>query len=206
MKLTPQDRARLQFPVLGLLIAVIIIGVLVWYAEQYKIQTETALQQQESKLAQARQRYQSSGYERETIVQYLPAYQRLIREGFIGEERRIEWVDTLRSIHQEHKLFGIQYTIGAQESYSLPIPVNVGPFPLHRSVMKLELAMLHEGDLLVLLDGLSALKNTPFVLRQCEVIKRTGATFDRYTPNMQANCELDWLTVREPKVGSVIQP
>jgi hypothetical protein len=71
---------------------------------------------------------------------------------------------------------------------------------VHRSVMKLELAMLHEGDLLLLIDELRARKITPFILRKCEIAERTGASFDKFLPNLQADCELDWLTVREPAV------
>lgn len=66
--------------------------------------------------------------------------------------------------------------------------------------------MLHEGDLLLLMDELRARKITPFILRQCEVVKRAGATFDKFAPNLQANCELDWLTVREPQVLGALQP
>ncbi|CAG0987595.1 hypothetical protein MTYP_02101 [Methylophilaceae bacterium] len=206
MRLTRQDWAKLQYPLLGLGLAVICMALLIWYAEQHKTITQSTLQEQEARLNQARQRYLSSGQERETIVQYLPAYQRLIRDGFVGEERRIEWVDSLRSIHQENKLFGIQYTIGAQEAYKPAYLMNPGPFLLQRSVMKLELAMLHEGDLLVLVDGLNARKSTPFIVRQCEILQRPGASFDKFIPNMQANCELDWLTVREPKVTGALQP
>lgn len=200
MKLTPQEWRILQIPLAVLVLAVVCMAALAYFAHQQKTTTEAALQTQEMQLNQARQRYQSSGQEKETIVQYLPVYRRLISEGFIGEERRIEWVDNLRTIHQENKLFGINYSIGVQEAYKPLFNLNPGPMTLHRSVMKLELAMLHEGDLLLLLDELRARKITPFILRQCEITKRPGASFDKFLPNLQAACELDWLTVREPAV------
>ena len=133
-------------------------------------------------------------------------YQRLIANGFIGEERRIEWVDTLRNIHQQNKLFTINYSIGTQEEYKPAFTLNAGPFTLHRSLMKLELAMLHEGDLLTLLQSLSAQQTAPFILRQCE-IKRVGEIkTSALTPNMLSTCELDWLTIREPQVEGAITP
>ncbi|MDP2248187.1 MAG: hypothetical protein Q8J65_08655 [Nitrosomonadales bacterium] len=206
MKLTPQDWATLKLPLIVLGLIVLCMVMLIAYADKQKTQTETLLQAQEQQLNQARQRYQSSGQEKETIAQFLPIYQRLISEGFIGEEKRIEWVDNLRTIHQQNKLFGINYTISVQEPYKPTFNLNPGTLSMYRSLMKLELAMLHEGDLITLMDELAARKITPFILRQCEMIKRPGATFDKFSPNMQANCELDWLTVREPQVLGAVLP
>lgn len=161
MKLTAQEWQLLRLPLIVLGLVLICAGLLGWFAYQQNLAAETALRAQERQLNQAHQRYQSSGQEKDIIVQYLPAYQRLIAEGFIGEERRIEWVDYLRTVHQQNKLFGISYSIGAQENYKPIFELNPGVLSLHRSVMKLELAMLHEGDLLLLLDKLKAQKLRP---------------------------------------------
>lgn len=66
--------------------------------------------------------------------------------------------------------------------------------------MKLELNMLHEGDLLLLLDELDKRKITPFLVRQCEINRLSVSNFDKFAPHLRADCELDWLTVREPAV------
>lgn len=205
MKLTPQDWKALQLPLIVLVIVSVSMLALATFAYYQETKSQEALAAQESLLNQARQRYQSSGQEKEMIVQYLPVYQRLIAEGFIGEERRIEWVDNLRLIHQDNKLFGINYSIGAQESYKPAFNLNLGNLSMYRSLMKLELAMLHEGDLVTLVDELKARRVTPFILRQCEIVKRPNATFDQFSPNLQATCELDWLTVREPQLEGVLQ-
>jgi hypothetical protein len=199
MKLTPQEWQRLRNPLIALGLAIIIAALLVAYAQQHMNATELSLQQQESKLNQARQRYQSSGMEKETIVKYLPIYQHLIKKGFIGEERRIEWVDSLRTIHQENKLFGINYSIASQEDYKPTFNLNAGPFILRRSVMKLELSMLHEGDLTTLIEALKAKESTPFIPRDCEITRVSTDVANKLTPNLLASCELDWLTIREPQ-------
>ena len=206
MKLTRQDWRLLRTPIISLGVAIILMTLLVSYTQSRKDTAQQALQSQQSQLNQARQRYQTSGQEKETIAKYLPVYQQLIANGFIGEERRIEWVDTLRNIHQQNKLFTINYSIGTQEEYKPMFALNAGPFSLHRSLMKLELAMLHEGDLLTLLQSLSAQQTAPFILRQCE-IKRVGEIkTTALTANMLATCELDWLTIREPQVEGTITP
>lgn len=199
MKLSPQDWRKLRNPMISLGLALIFSVLLVLFSQQYQIKAGQALQQQQGALNQARQRYQSSGLEKETIVKYLPSYQRLISSGFIGEERRIEWVDNLRTIHQENKLFGINYNIASQEDYKPTFPLNPGPFVLRRSVMKLDLSMLHEGDLITLIDALRARETTPFILSDCEITRVATSTANKLAPNSQASCELDWLTMHEPE-------
>lgn len=204
MKLTRQDWLMLRMPIIVLGITLILMTLLVSYAEKRKNVSRQALQIQQSQFNQARQHYLTSGQEKETIVKYLPGYQKLIADGFIGEERRIEWVDTLRNIHQKNKLFTINYSIGSQEEYKPAFALNPGTFDLHRSVMKLELAMLHEGDLLTLLQSLEMQQTAPFILRSCEIKRLGDMKTNALIANLIANCELDWLTIREPQVQGAI--
>lgn len=205
MSMTPQDRRKLQWPIISLVLAIMIVGLLVTYADQYRAENDAALQTQQNLLNQARQKFQSSGLEKETIIQYLPIYNELLARGFVGEERRIEWIEALRQIHAQHKLFSIDYSIGLQENYKPSFLSNLGNFKLKRSVMNLKLDMLHEGDLLALLDGLHE-QTTPFIVRECEIKRPVGAVVHakNMTPNMQANCEIDWLTLRDPQLTSTL--
>lgn len=201
MTLTPQDWRKLRMPLLGLGGALVIVGLLVSLADQYRSKNKAALQMQQNQLNQARQKFQSSGLEKETIIQYLPIYNDLLLKGFIGEERRIEWIESLRQIHARHKLFSIDYQIGLQEDYKPSFIPNMGTFVLHRSTMKLNMDMLHEGDILNLLDGLHE-QTTPFIVRDCEIKRPVGAVVNtkNLASNLKASCEIDWLTLRDPQL------
>ena len=203
MSLAPQDWRKLRYPIIGLGAALILVGLLVSFADQYRNKNETALQTQQNLLNQARQKFQSSGLEKETIMQYLPAYNNMLAGGFIGEERRIEWIETLRNIHAKHKLFSIDYSIGLQENYKPNFMPNLGNFRLNRSIMSLKLDMLHEGDMLAIIDGLNE-QTTPFIVRDCEIKRPIGAIVNvkNVAANMQASCEIDWLTLRDPQLSN----
>ncbi|WP_047540666.1 hypothetical protein [Methylotenera versatilis] len=205
MSISRQDWRKLRNPILGLGAALILIGLLISFADQYRQKNALALQSQQNLLNQARQKYQSSGLEKETITQYLPIYNDLLASGFIGEERRIEWIENLRQIHAQHKLFSIDYSIGLQENYKPNFLLNLGNFKLNRSVMKLSLDMLHEGDLLALLDGLQE-QTTPFIVRDCEITRPIGAVMNTKTisANLKAVCEIDWLTLRDPQLTGAL--
>ncbi|MDO9282927.1 MAG: hypothetical protein Q7T88_11155 [Methylotenera sp.] len=200
MKLNKQDWQKLQTPLVILGAVFIPVALLIGFAQYYNTNQEQALQTQQNLLNAARQRYQSSGTEKDIITEFLPQYQALISQGFVGEERRIEWVDDLRAQHKNHKLFGIKYNISQQEKYTPAFAPNLGGFVLHRSIMKLELDMLHEGDLLQLTESLNANNAASFMLRDCEIVRLNagGALSNQLTANLHAQCELDWLTLREP--------
>lgn len=205
MSISKQDWHKLRYPILALGAALVLIGLLISFADQYRQENETALQAQQNLLNQARQKYQSSGLEKETITRYLPIYNELLASGFIGEERRIEWIENLRQIHARHKLFSIDYSIGLQEIYKPSFLPDLGNFKLNRSVMKLNLDMLHEGDLLTLLDGLQE-QTTPFMVRDCEITRPIGSVINtkNISANLKAACEIDWLTLRDPQLTGAL--
>ena len=205
MNLEKQDWQKLRAPLL-ILTAVIMAGsTLFGTAQYYSRHQEAALQNQQNLLNAARQRYQLSGAEKDMITEYLPQYQMLISRGFVGEEQRIAWVEHLREQHKSQKLFGIKYSISPQEKYTPAFLGNSGGFTLNRSVMKLELDMLHEGDLLQLTEGLSIENATPFILRECEINRLNPGSqiSNQLVANLHALCELDWLTLREPATAQI---
>ncbi|MEE9331215.1 MAG: hypothetical protein V3U89_03185 [Methylophilaceae bacterium] len=202
MTLTQNDWRKLRFPILGLGCALLLVGLLASLADQYRAKKEISLQTEQNVYNKARQKFESSGLEKETIIKYLPEYNNLLTIGFVGEERRIEWIERLRQIHEQYNLFSIDYSIGQQERYKPSFVPNMGNLVLNRSVMELKLDMLHEGDLTNLLDGLH--ENTPpFMVRDCEITRPIGAEINvnRLTANLRARCELDWLTLRDPELG-----
>lgn len=207
MKLTSKDWQELKAPLLILFGVLVGLALLIGFAHYYSQQQQKALENQKNQLNAARQHYLSSGSEKDIITEYLPKYQKLINKGFVGEEHRIEWVDELRSEHQQHKLFGIKYNISQQEEYKPTFALNLGGFALHRSVMKLELDMLHEGDILKLTESMAARDAAPFMLRDCEIVRLNNSTvFNQLIPNLHAQCDLDWLTIHEPASTQVQVP
>ncbi len=207
MKLTAQDWRKLQLPLITFGVALIIATLLYSATDARLIKVNESLQKQQSALSQARNRYQTSGAEKDNIVQYLPKYQQLIQQGFVGEEQRVDWIDDLRDINMRYKFFGISYDIGTMQDYKPAFPLDVGNFRLHRSTMKLTLAMLHEEDLLTLFQALPQEQNPPFMLRDCTITKVDGGGRGKFLPNLNSVCEIDWLTVTEPNTGNgAVQP
>jgi hypothetical protein len=200
MKLNKLDWRKLQVTLMVLTVVMIAVLALVLWVQNFSSQQEQAMKKQRNLLNSARQRFQSSGIEKENISKYLPQYQELINKGLVGEERRLEWVDELRKQHQALKLFSIKYSIALQEPYKPSFATTLGGFVLNRSIMTLDLDMLHEEDILQLTEALSKKDKEVFMLRDCEITRLNagGNLSNQLTPNLHSKCELDWLTLREP--------
>ena len=70
------------------------------------------------------------------------------------------------------------------------------------SSMKLQMQLLHEDDLLGFIADLRSRVRALIVVRQCSVerIARGPAATERgVQPQLKADCELDWITLREKK-------
>jgi hypothetical protein len=72
-------------------------------------------------------------------------------------------------------------------------PANV---EFYASSMRVDLALLHEEDLLRFLADLRASGNAYYAVKQC-ALQRTGqaATGLTITPRLSANCQIDLITV-----------
>jgi hypothetical protein len=193
------DFEALRTPLLVLL-AVLVAGAgAIFYTDRLLASERQQLLQQQGQLKQAHVRLQKSGDERDIIVLYLDRYRQLERAGFVGEEQRINWLDGLRLANQQADLFGVDYQIGTQRTYPFAAEFNPGQIELNQSLMQLRFRLLHEGDLLRFFDALARQNAGIFTVDQCLLRRIDTRGVIRYQPNVNAECELSWITA---KVGA----
>jgi len=194
--MTQNDFKALQTPLLVLFFAVLAAGSAVYYTDVLRERSEQRLERQQQQLKEARTRLQQSGDEKAIIVRYLGEFRQLQRIGFVGDEQRINWLDALRIANQQTGLFGVDYQIGAQRPYDRANELQPGSLALMQSVMKLRFRLLHEEDLLRFLGALSRQGAGIFSIDQCNVQRISASDVTRFQPNLAAECELSWITVK----------
>lgn len=201
MQLTSKDLGAMKMPVLALAIAVAASLAMVAFSSNQRSQSEKQYRNQLTALQGARTRYQRSGDERETVTHYLQAYRQLEKNGFVGAEQRLNWVESLRAANAQAGLFGVDYQLTAQEPFPYVAKDNPIGDRVKRSRMRLSFGVLHEGDLPRLFRALSAQQPGLFMLNSCSLDRagRQGAPLPRQA-NLTAECELSWLTI-DPKDG-----
>ncbi|MGH8731300.1 MAG: hypothetical protein ACREVF_06260 [Burkholderiales bacterium] len=196
MKLAAKDLAAMKLPLLLLAAAIAVSFLLVRFSADKRDKAELQHRIQSTALQEARSRYQRSGDERETILRYLPAYQQLENQGFVGTEQRINWLEGLRMANTQAGLFGVSYQLDARKPLPLIGQSNPMSQHLHNSHMKLSFGLVHEGDLMRFFQALAAQQTGIFIVTGC-ALDRTGRN-DSPAPrqaNLIAQCDLSWLTV-----------
>ncbi len=145
------------------------------------------------------QRYLAMDEEKRLINEYSPEFQRLYERGVIGEERRLDWIEVLRDAGNSLKLPALSYTIESQKSYVPAYPINLSSYNLMHSTMRLNLTLLHEGDLFSLLETLNRRAPGSFTVTACRLnnnVPDDAGTADATRGNVNAECTLDWFTLR----------
>lgn len=156
-------------------------------------------EQHERQVREARLRLQKSGEEKAIILRYLPEYQALQKQGFIGAEQRIDWLDGLRAANARASLFGIEYQIGAQQPYANVHALGANTLPFQQSLMKISFKLLHEEDLLRFFKILEDQDAGTYALNEC-AIERIAGSPGGVQPNLRAECELAWITLNAAAV------
>lgn len=124
-------------------------------------------------------------------------YDELQRRGILGEERRLDWIEHIRAIRDEYKLIDVQYEIAPEQD----LPGIAGErYRFMASTMRLRLMMLHEEDLQRLLDDLPRDVSAHVRARRCSIERLPApAQASADTARLKAECELDWITVRDTR-------
>lgn len=183
-----------RLPLVALLVAMAVAGASVYWTEQQRARTAAALRGEEAALAAVRQRVSQSDQEKQVILRYLQTYEDLRNQGVIGPEQRVNWLDGLRAASQRVRVFELNYELSHQTLSALPLESTA--YQLHQSVMKLNMRLLHEGDVLNLLQALDEQRAGLYLLNGCTVTRINGnRSALRYEPHVEANCELTWLSL-----------
>jgi hypothetical protein len=200
------DFKALRNPLLAVAGVALLGALAVYYSGRLMIAARQQLAQQQVQLKDARTRLQKSGDEKDIIVRYLEGFRQLERAGFVGEEQRINWLDGLRLANQQTDLFGVDYQIGAQTPYAYGAEFSPGPLALNQSIMRVRFRLLHEGDLDRFLGSLARQGAGIFAIDQCLMRRIDTRGVIRFQPNVTAECDLSWITVRVGASGAQKKP
>jgi hypothetical protein len=196
MKIVPADFRKLQASVV-LAVLMIAVGALALYfafaamkrAEQARVSIAAQFAEADGKLKQVRN--EESEVKQKSIV-----FNKLQERGIIGDEQRLDWVELLKEIRDKHRLIDLRYEIAPQRMLEGQLGND---FVFFASSMKLELKLLHEEDLTRLLDDLRRQAKALIRVKSCRIerLPATGEQRGGGRANLLADCEIEWLTLRD---------
>lgn len=200
MKVGEVDWGVLRGAIVLLVLSLLISSALFYGGFYFDEQADRENSIEKRKLVKVRSQYQAIDDEQRIIETYLPQYTSLAERGIIGRERRLNWVETLRASASSIKLPSLRYALSPQSEYEAEYPYPKGLYKVYVSSMRLELGLLHEGDLSVLLRELNRNASGLFSVANCLMRRtRSEVTIDPKTANVNATCELRWFTIKQPQ-------
>lgn len=153
-------------------------------------------EREKGRLESIRLRYRTIDGQRRLIDAWLPRFHGLQRDGVIGEERRLAWIERLREAAARVRLPSLRYRIERRTVYETGLEPGTGAYRPFSTVVRLEAGLLHEGDLERLFGELAIPGAGLHRVERCE-IRRAGPEFVTGPDaiNLLAECDLRWITL-----------
>ncbi|MGD2054203.1 MAG: hypothetical protein PVG45_08855 [Gammaproteobacteria bacterium] len=199
-------------PVIKRSLAVFIVTLLLMIAvvimsDMYKSKAsdENALMMRE--MRSWRNKIDEANKNNQILVQHEETFKKLVEESVIGDENRLSWVEVVQNVVESRKLTSVKYDIASRVLLDKKLlDRKYSGIDVFRSVMSLDMKLIHEGDLFVMLNALRTEAKGLVTVDKCdiELINKNineGVIAQDDTVNMSAYCELSWYTLKKADRG-----
>ncbi len=197
MKLDKADLDILRWPLTALVASVLAGALLVGAGYVF---FESA--QKQNKISQA-QRGESQGklaraaQEEQELRQKIERFLVLEKQGFVGTEDRLGWIEQIGRLAREHKLYEFRYEFQPQrpaDAVLLPQGSVAGSHAFLQSTQRFSTKVLHEADLTAFIAALRTQLPAFIVVRDCRLARTAPDPVEtRIAPKLSAECDLDWI-------------
>ncbi|MDP2823230.1 MAG: hypothetical protein Q8O52_11235 [Sulfuritalea sp.] len=203
MKLDANDFKRLQWAIAFLVIMTLVGGGAVWSTQQLKKGSEKDFREAAAARKDIQTRLARASEEQQELRNKIERFKALKARGYIGPERRLDWIETVARLKAARRVFKLDYEFAPQrpvEASLLPGGASAGGFEIMSSQMRLELQVLHEGEVLAFLAELRDAVEALVQVRSCAFERIAPVNTDRgQNAQLKADCILEWITLKEGK-------
>ncbi len=155
--------------------------------------------QAETELTQMQEKLLVISSEKHDIDQYQPTYLSAVKRGFVGEEKRLDFVEHVKKIQETRRLLPLSYEIFPRQNVQLDPTILIGELELRASRIAIHIPLLHEGDMLNLLADLSQIGT--FIPKSCSMVAKPNVEPNLIMARLDGECELYWLSIgRRPVI------
>jgi hypothetical protein len=194
MKFDRRDLAKLQGSLLAMALMIALGAAVVVHSRERVAAAQTAFSAARAQRDEIVGKLGRVHGEENEIRQKAKVFNRLEAQGAIGEERRLMWVELLKELRDRRRLIEIHYEFSPQRALDA---AETGAFGLYASAMELEAKLLHEEDLIRLLDDLRRLAPALIQIRRCDVERLPQADMNGMARgSLRADCLIDWISLR----------
>ena len=197
MTFTREELRRLLVP--GLVAGALVVAgaALIWLSGASLRSAQAALAVAQAERRSNNERLARISEEEREVNEKIDLYKRLKGLNILGEERRLEWADAINRIRRSRELLDLRYVVERQRLL-VSAPGKPASVDFYASTMKVDMALLHEEDLLRFLSDLRQAGNAFYSAKRC-LLTRTGQAGGAATiaPRLRADCDIDLITIRD---------
>lgn len=198
------DWSVLRFTIMILVISLSAAIALLWFTEQHQRQLQSQLLKQTRQLKEIQAQQTELDQTLVVIAQhYNQQFSQLVEQGFFLinqlnniEEQRLTMEEQINKLLPPNKLPTGTYQLQERQIYQIPSIQTESDFKVYKTQINLQLSLLHEGDVLKLLQAIDAQPHLGLLnLEHCDIKQLNPINIrDVSQPNFTANCNLGWYT------------
>jgi hypothetical protein len=154
----------------------------------------------EGRMRTARARLDAIRKEREDMRTSAETFRELLDRGMLNEEKRLDLLEMVDRLKTEYHIVSLDYEVLPQRALQLPGGRAFHAIEVFSSRVRLKVQALHDGDLLGFIDGLVKQQRSFFNLDRC-VVQRMESGASGLYPRVEADCAMEWITVRDKRMA-----
>lgn len=194
MTFTARDLGKLQWPLLGALLMIVLTALPVTWSSNQVIGARSERDQAERRQSSSAQRLLKVRTEEQELRDRANLYQRMQRAGITGNEQRLEWTELIEEIQQQMRIPSVNYEFGIRKPLDDGGALEHGYFA---SPMRIQIRLLHEEDLLNFLRRLQREAKALVLIRSCKLSPLAAPPVGSADlARLNGECDLRWITVR----------
>lgn len=197
MNFAKADFQHLKWGLLAFTASLIVGGSAIWLGEEYVARSQQQRQLAQKQLNEARKALDAAQSDLENMSIYAKEFAALSSKKIIGDELRLDWMEGLETLRQQHRVIDFRYTIAPQQPYTPNPALDAGNFDLKLSSVTLQADLLHEGQLINFLQALRSNTNGWFIVDRCALERTDSANAPPLSRGAQlkADCSGGWITL-----------
>ncbi len=153
------------------------------------------------RLQDARARVDNIRRERDSLEESAAIFRTMLARGLMQPERRLDLVELMNELRRQHHIFSVDYEIAPQRPLALSGSRSFPSIEIAASRVTLRARALHEGDALAFIQALGESRQGFHPVDRCVMKRVDGATSGALQPRVEAECSLEWITMKEKRVA-----
>lgn len=171
-------------------------------SEWYRDREARASLQAAQRLQEARSRLDAARRERDSLQESADVFRTLVERGLLQNERRLDLVELVNELRARHQLLSLDYEISPQRPLTLAGGKGYPSVDVLGSRVRIKARALHEGDMLGFVEDLARSRQGFYTVDRCRMRRVDVQNPDELAPRVEAECALEWITLREKNAPS----